>query len=200
MKKQGACPLSWPGLANWRLCPAENKRWQRGWRGPFHAGHSPDTPRHVPASARATAWVPQTRSISISLASRSPRSWGQKCLRGHFPVAPGLSQPRCLVSKSTFVWGGGGAAIRAPLLMKRAALWPGKLPVRAGLRRARGKPEKCHFVGSTKLERAGSAATKWLPPPQPLRTPSDSSCLRLGGPSSPIRQHLPRCPLHSRRE
>lgn len=114
--------------------------------------------------------------------------------------------PRASVSPA--VWspnpplcgGGGGAAIRAPLLMKRAALWPGKLPVRAGLRRARGKPEKCHFVGSTKLERAGSAATKWLPPPQPLRTPSDSSCLRLGGPSSPIRQHLPRCPLHSRRE
>lgn len=50
-----------------------------------------------------------------------------------------------------------------------------KFHLRAGLRKATGKPETCHFVLSTKLEKAGSAAAKWLPPFQSLQMPSDSS-------------------------
>lgn len=64
--------------------------------------------------------------------------------------------------------------ICAPVLVRAGGFlgWV-KFHLRAGLRKATGKPEMCHFVFSTKLERAGSA--KWLPPFQPLHMPSDSS-------------------------
>lgn len=129
---------------------ANNRNGWRGSRGCFSAGHSADAPGHV----SGPAWR-RRHGTSVSLA-------GTEAPAAQDPVAPGLNLPHCLPSH-IFGVPLPFAAEGEPLPGWGCCAPPTPHP-RAGPRTTTGKPEECHFVGSTKLERAGCAATKWLPP------------------------------------
>lgn len=159
--KQGA-PARSPGLAHRRPCPADSRCRQRP-EGLF-----------CPPVTLRTRLTPSPGRSGAAFPSASPRgargSRRRTRLTGRRPVAPGLDPPRCLQSHLS----AGAPGSRGPPPGRASG---GRCPSELSGGTASGKPDKGHFVGSTKLERAASAATKWLPPRRPLQTPGDSSSL-----------------------